>query len=84
MPDLQQISLFSNLYPKDESPPDDTQIVQTILYHSEPENKEFKKLCKLGIRTMYPDNFQDKGNLSDFLLDLLRKTYAPENDNPTP
>jgi hypothetical protein len=84
MAEFNQISLFDNIFVKDDSPPDDTQIVQTILYHNEADNRDFKKLCKLGIRTMYPDTFQEKGNISDFLLDLLRKHYATQNTNPTP
>lgn len=81
MPDLTQISLFDNLYPKDASPPDNTQIVQTILYHSEPENREFKKLCKLAMKEFNPADYQEKGNISDVLLLLLRKTYGEWNQD---
>jgi len=56
---------------KDNSPEDNTQITTTILYYSEAELKEFKKLCKKLIKKQLGENFKD-GNISDLLLKLLR------------
>lgn len=63
-------------YIKDESPTDDTKITQILLYYSEQEAVEFKKLCKIGMKDLFPNNFIKNGNLSDFLLTLLKKHYA--------
>jgi len=56
---------------KDNSPEDNTQITTTILYYSEDELKEFKKLAKVAIKKQLGDNFKD-GNISDLILNLLR------------
>lgn len=73
--------MLFNEYIKDDSPVDDTKITQTMLYYSEDEVAEFKKLCKLGMKDLFPADFLNK-NISDFLLTLLKKHYAvQENTN---
>lgn len=60
---------------------DDTQITTTLLYFSDEELAEFKKLCKAGIKKMFGQEYQQKGNLSDFLLTLLRNNYGTEDNS---
>lgn len=74
-----QKQLFDDDWGVDTSPPDDTEIVQILLYLSKPEAREFKRLCKRGIKEFFPTDFQERGNVSDFLLQLLRKHYAHAN-----
>lgn len=69
------LTLFEQDWGVDNSPLDDTQITTTLLYFSKDELKEFKKLCKNGIKKEFGENYQSKGNLSDFLLIVLRKNY---------
>jgi hypothetical protein len=71
---MQKLNL--NHYGVDESPKDDTEIVsQALLYYSKEEIAEFKSLCKIGIKKMYGDEAIANGNVSDFILKLLRITY---------
>jgi hypothetical protein len=58
---------------------DDTTITTTLLYFSEEELEEFKKLCKQGIKKEFGEEYQQKGNLSDFLLIVLRKHNEDNN-----
>ena len=53
-----------------------TEITTTILYFSTEELKEFKALCKKGIKFEFKDEYQTKGNLSDLLLIILREKYG--------
>lgn len=71
--------LFEDEWGVDNSPEDNTQITTTILYFSEKELNEFKKLCKKGIKVEFKEEYQQKGNLSDFLLTILRRNYGEEN-----
>lgn len=66
--------LFSDeeFFEEDNSPIDNTQITTTILYFSEEELKEFKALCKEGMKLKYGEQAMEKGNISNYLLDLLR------------
>lgn len=73
------MSLFADDWGKDESPIEEVQITTTILYFSEPELKEFKSLAKKGIMKEFGQEFQQKGNLSDFLLKILREKYGEDN-----
>ena len=70
------MQLFEQDWGVDNSPPDDTEITTTILYFSKQELAQFKKLCKVGIKKEFGADFQQKGNLSDFLLKLLNDTYG--------
>jgi hypothetical protein len=69
------MKLFEDNWGIDNSPEDNTEITTTILYFSTEELKEFKRLCKLGIRFEYDEDYQQKGNLSDFLLKILKDKY---------
>lgn len=68
--------LFEDNWGIDNSPVDNTEITTTILYFSAQELKEFKKLCKVGIKFEYGELYQQKGNLSDFLLKTLKDKYG--------
>jgi hypothetical protein len=46
------------------------------LYFSKDELKQFKHLCKEGMKIEYGPHFQDKGNLSDLLLKVLNQKYG--------
>lgn len=68
--------LFEDEWGIDNSPIDNTEITTTILYFSTDELKEFKKLCRAGIKKEFAEDFQQKGNLSDFLLLILNRNYG--------
>ena len=68
--------LFEDEWGVDNSELDNTEITTTILYFSNEELLEFKTLCKKGIKKEFGEEYQQKGNLPDFLLKLLRKNYA--------
>lgn len=70
------MKLFEDDFEINESPVDNTEITTTLLYFSKEELKEFKLLCKKGIKAEHPDDFLKKGNISDLLLNLLRKNYG--------
>jgi hypothetical protein len=69
------MKLFEDNWGVDNSPIEDVEITTTILYFSRQELKEFKKLCKKGIKQEFGGEYQQKGNLSDLLLKILRKEY---------
>ena len=71
------MKLFEDNWGVDNSPEDHTEITTTILYFSKQELKQFKHLCKVGIKKYYSDAAQDKGNISDYLLLILKK----QNEN---
>jgi hypothetical protein len=54
---------------------DDTEITTTILYFSKIELAKFRKLCKLGIKKEFANEFQEKGNIPDLLLKILTEKY---------
>ncbi len=70
------MKLFDDEWGVDESPIENVEITTTLLYFSKEELKEFKKLCKTGIKKEFGEEFQQKGNLSDFLLKILRQHYG--------
>lgn len=70
------MKLFEDNWGIDNSPIDETEITTTILYFSKEELKQFKKLCKVGIRFEIGEEYQQKGNLSDFLLKILKQKYG--------
>jgi hypothetical protein len=70
------MKLFDDEWGVDNSPIDNTEITTTLLYFSTEELKEFKKLCKKGIKQEFGDDYQVKGNLSDLLLIILRQKYG--------
>jgi hypothetical protein len=69
------MKLFDDNWGVDNSPIEDIEITTTILYFSRQELKQFKTLCKKGIQKEYGEEYQQKGNLSDFLLMLLKRNY---------
>lgn len=69
------MELFAHDYGLDNSPEDQTEITTTLLYFSKEELSEFKRLCKIGIKKEFGADFQQKGNLSDFLLKILKERY---------
>jgi hypothetical protein len=71
--------LFELQYEENNDPIEDVNITTTILYYSEEELKEFKALAKVGIRAEFKQDFSQKGNLSDFLLLILRRHYGNKN-----
>lgn len=66
-------TLFGLDIPVNNAPKEDIEITTTILYMSKEELKEFKKLAKEGIKRLYGAEFQQKGNLTDYILHLIRK-----------
>jgi len=69
------MKLFEDNWGVDTSPIEDIEITTTILYFSRQELKEFKTLCKKGIKKEFGEEYQQKGNLSDFLLKILKERY---------
>ena len=67
------MKLFEDDWGVDNSPIDETEITTTILYFSTDELRQFKQLCKKGIKEEFNDEFKQKGNLSDFLLLILKR-----------
>lgn len=61
---------------KQELPLQDVEITTTILYMSKAELKEFKQLAKEGIKKLWPEDFQTKGNIVDYLLHIMRKNHT--------
>lgn len=70
------MKLFEDNWGIDNSPIDETEITTTILYFSAQELRKFKKLCKVGIKIEFGEEYQQKGNLSDFLLKILNERYG--------
>tara|TARA_R110000851_G_C12629767_1_gene517683 strand:- start:227 stop:445 length:219 start_codon:yes stop_codon:yes gene_type:complete len=68
--------LFDFDYGINDGPLDDTEITTTMLYFSKSELKQFKTLCKQGIKKEFNEDYQQKGNLSDFLLKILDEKYG--------
>jgi hypothetical protein len=70
------MKLFEDDWGVNDSPIDNTEITTTILYFSKEELKEFKSLCKEGMKKEFGEEYQTKGNISDFLLIILKQRYA--------
>lgn len=70
--------LFEAPLPINDAPVDPTEINQVLLYYSNEEVLEFKRLVKKGIPDLIPD-YKTKGNQSDFILLLLKKVYGENN-----
>ncbi len=70
------MKLFADEWGVDNSPIDNTEITTTLLYFSAEELKEFKSLCKKAIKKEFGDEYQQKGNLSDLLLNILKERYG--------
>lgn len=74
-------TLFEEEFPEDNSPKEDVRITTTLLYYSEQELKEFKKLCKLAMKQKYGDKAVTEGNISDLLLNDLKEKYGSQEVN---
>ncbi|QDP50518.1 MAG: hypothetical protein Unbinned92contig1002_15 [Prokaryotic dsDNA virus sp.] len=72
------MKLFEDEWGIDNSPIEEVEITTTLLYFNKQELKEFKYLCKAGMSKHYGAEAQTKGNLSDYLLLILRQ--ANENN----
>lgn len=70
------MKLFEDDWGVNDSPIDNTEITTTILYFSKEELKEFKSLCKEGMKKEFGKEYQTKGNISDFLLIILKQRYG--------
>jgi hypothetical protein len=70
------MKLFEDDWGKDNSPIENVEITTTILYFSKEELKQFKYLCKEGMKAEFGPEYQEKGNLSDLLLKLLNDKYG--------
>jgi hypothetical protein len=70
------MQLFEYDWRENNSEIDDTEIVTMILYFSKEELKQFKKLCKIGIKIEFGEDYQQKGNVSDLLLKILNEKYG--------
>lgn len=70
------MKLFEDDWGVNDSPIDSTEITTTILYFSKEELKEFKSLCKEGMKKEFSEEYQTKGNISDFLLIILKQRYG--------
>jgi hypothetical protein len=78
--------MFSDLFSEpdygvDQSPQDDTRITQVILYFSEPDVAELKRLAKEALKKEMPLDYIENGNLSNLYLLLLRKHYGQPIDS---
>lgn len=70
------MELFEAELPKDNSPIEDVRITTTLLYFSEEESKEFKRLCKQAMKQRWGDKAPAEANISDLLLNDLREKYG--------
>lgn len=70
------MKLFEDDWGKDNSPIENVEITTTILYFSKEELKQFKYLCKEGMKVEFGAQYQEKGNLSDLLLKVLNEKYG--------
>lgn len=70
------MELFEDDWGINDSPLENVEITTTILYFSKQELSDFKKLCKIGIKEYFGDDYQEKGNISDFLLKILKEKYG--------
>jgi hypothetical protein len=70
------MQLFETDWGVNNSEEDNTEITTTILYFSKTELAQFKKMCKIGMKKEYPLQYQEKGNISDFLLKILNQNYG--------
>jgi hypothetical protein len=76
---MDDLTLFEVEIEKGGTERDDTQIKQFILYFSEPELAEMKKLVKAGCSAELGSDKFEKGNASDLILTSLRKNYGTES-----
>ena len=78
---MNEPTLFEDDWGENNSPEDNTEITTTILYFSKEELIKFKTLCKTGMRDMFGQQVNEKGNISDFLLNTLNNLYGNNKTN---
>ncbi len=69
------MKLFEYEFPKDDSPKDETEITNALLYYTHLNRDLFKKLCKKGMEIEFTKDELKTANISDFILYLLKKHY---------
>lgn len=69
------MKLFDDDWGEDNSPIEDPEITQVIIYLGAEDAKLFKRLAKEGMKVEFPDYIKD-GNISELLLKLLKEKYA--------
>lgn len=68
--------LFKEELPKNNDPVQEGfDITTTILYYSTQELKEFRKLCKEGLKQMFGEDVATRANIADLILTLLKDKY---------
>jgi len=67
-------------YGVNNAPEDSTEIKQVILYFSNDDVPELKRLAKEAMKRIWPSTYIEDGNLSNLYLYLLRK-YDKEIQN---
>lgn len=67
--------------PPDEGAEENINITSILLYYSDEEAAEFKKLCKAALKREFPANFKDQ-NISILLLKMLRDENNSRSANP--
>lgn len=70
------------LYEEDNSPLENLDIKQLILYYSEEDTAHLKKRAKEVMRVYFPD--VEEGNLSLLILELINEKYADIQIKKTP
>tara|TARA_B110000977_G_C10712088_1_gene351678 strand:+ start:345 stop:569 length:225 start_codon:yes stop_codon:yes gene_type:complete len=73
---MEGLTLFNTDLEQKNQELDETQIRQFILYFSEDELKEMKRLVKRGCLVEFNEDRFSMGNASDLILIALRKQYT--------
>lgn len=68
------MKLFEEDWGNDDSPIDDPEITQVIMYFGKDDADLFKRLCKAGMKVEFADYIND-GNVSELLLKVLKEKY---------
>ena len=63
-------------YGEDKNPLDGTRVTQVILYFSAEDALELRRLAKEVMKAEMPNDYIERGNISDLYLILLRKHPA--------
>lgn len=71
--------IFEPTYEENESPPDNTRITQVILYFDEQDAILVKQLAKEAMKIEMPEDYLEKGNISDLFLIMLKKYYGNQS-----
>lgn len=82
---MNQTELFdtTTLLEPDNSPIEDIQIVNTYLYFSKEEHKEFRTIVKKLMKIYYPENYKTEANISDLILKILREKINKNGQQST-